>query len=368
MKTIKLKIKSKNKTYPVFIGNNIIKKTSNYINTEIATCKKIAILIDTNVPVRFVNVLKRSLKNFNITLIKFKSSEKEKKIKNVLKIVNLLLNKNFHRNDCIITIGGGIVGDVGAFTASIIKRGIKFVNIPSTLLSQVDSSIGGKTGVNSNYGKNLIGTFFQPDIVISDISILDSLPKREIICGYAEILKHSIIFNKKFFFWLINNSNYFFKFKDKELIQKTIFESCKIKSKVIEKDEKENNYRKILNFGHTFAHAFESAKNFSKNLNHGEAVLIGMICACEFAFEKKILKIKEINIIKNHYKKFNLPQNIKNYFKKKDINKIVKFMKSDKKNYNNKINLVIIKKIGKIPKIITCNENQMRIFLKKKLN
>ena len=104
--------------------------------------------------------MKRSLKNFNITLIKFKSSEKEKKIKNVLKIVNLLLNKNFHRNDCIIAIGGGIVGDVGAFTASIIKRGIKFVNIPSTLLSQVDSSIGGKTGVNSNYGKNLIGTFF----------------------------------------------------------------------------------------------------------------------------------------------------------------------------------------------------------------
>ena len=368
MKTIKLKIKSINKTYPVFIGDNIIKKASSYINTEIATCKKIAILIDTNVPTKFIDILKRSLKNFNITLIKFKSTEKEKKIKNVLKIVNLLLNKRFHRNDCIIAFGGGIVGDVGAFTASVIKRGIKFVNIPTTLLSQVDSSIGGKTGVNSKYGKNLIGTFFQPDIVISDISILDSLPKGEIICGYAEILKHSIIFNKKFFFWLTNNSNYFFKFKNKKLIQKTIFESCKIKSKIIEKDEKEKNYRKILNFGHTFAHAFESANNFSNNLNHGEAVLIGMICALEFAFEKNILKTKEINIIKNHYKKFNLPQNIKNYFKKKDINKIVKFMKSDKKNYNNKINLIVIKKIGQLPKIITCNENQVRIFLKKKLN
>ena len=171
MKTIKLKIKSINKTYPVFIGDNIIKKASSYINTEIATCKKIEILIDTNVPTKFIDILKRSLKNFNITLIKFKSTEKEKKIKNVLKIVNLLLNKRFHRNDCIIAFGGGIVGDVGAFTASVIKRGIKFVNIPTTLLSQVDSSIGGKTGVNSKYGKNLIGTFFQPDIVISDISI-----------------------------------------------------------------------------------------------------------------------------------------------------------------------------------------------------
>ena len=109
-------------------------------------------------------------------------------------------------------------------------------------------------------------------------------------------------------------------------------------------DEKENNYRKILNFGHTFAHAFESARNFSKNLNHGKAVLIGMMCACEFAFEKKILKKEDFNIIKNHYKKFNLPKNIKNYFEKEDVDKIVKFMKSDKKNYNNKINLIIIKK------------------------
>ena len=268
----------------------------------------------------------------------------------------------------MITLGGGILGDISAFSASIVKRGIKFINIPTTLLSQVDSSIGGKTGINSEFGKNLIGTFYQPDLVIADIDTIKSLPKREIICGYAEILKHSLILNKKFFIWLNKNGGEIIKLKNETLIQKAIYESCKIKAKIVEKDEREKNMRQILNFGHTFAHAFEGAKNFSKTINHGEAVLMGIICACEFASLNKILNNKDLKIIKDHFLKYKLNYNIKKYFSKKDIIKILSFMKTDKKNYNNKINLILINKIGQHIKPMTFNELKLKKYLIKKLS
>ena len=220
-----------------------------------------------------------------------------------MKSVNLILNKlfkfNFNRNDCIISFGGGIVGDVSGFAASIFKRGLKFVNIPTTLLSQVDSSIGGKTGVNNKYGKNLIGSFMQPDLVVSDVSILNSLPKRELVCGYGEILKHSLISNKNFFNWLRKNGKNIIANKNKEIIKKAIIQSCKIKSNIVQKDEREKNLRKILNFGHTFAHGFEAAKNYSRELNHGEAVLLGMLIACDYSNEKKLLTDKELLALQN---------------------------------------------------------------------
>ena len=157
-----------------------------------------------------------------------------------------------------------LAGDVSGFAASIYKRGLKFINIPSTLLSQVDSSIGGKTGINNKFGKNLIGSFYQPDLVISDTKLLESLPRREIICGYAEILKHSLIKNKKFFLFLDKNLNNILNL-EKKFIEKAILESCKIKKQIVEKDEKENNLRKSLNLGHTFGHAYEATLNYSKN-------------------------------------------------------------------------------------------------------
>ena len=144
--------------------------------------------------------------------------------------MSILLNKNFNRNDCVISIGGGITGDVSGFAASIFKRGLKFINIPTTLLSQVDSSIGGKTGINNKHGKNLIGTFYQPSLVVSDIIFLKSLPKREIVCGYGEILKHAIISDKKFFSFLDKNGSQIFNLKS-PLIEKAIFKSCSIKKK-----------------------------------------------------------------------------------------------------------------------------------------
>ena len=170
----------------------------------------------------------KSLRGKKIFKFKFNANEKNKNQKNINKILKTLLNKNFSRKDCLISIGGGITGDVSGFAASLYKRGLQFINLPTTLLSQVDSSIGGKTGINTKEGKNLIGSFYQPKIVISDTEFLKSLTKREIICGYGEILKHSLILNKTFYKYLDNNASNILELKT-PYIEKAIFESCKIK-------------------------------------------------------------------------------------------------------------------------------------------
>ena len=341
----KLKISTKNQSYNVIIGNNLVKNLSKILNHNSINFNRCLLVIDAKVPEKFSKVIHSSLKRKKKTTYYFKAKESNKNQKTVNKLLHILLKKNFHRNDCLISVGGGITGDVSSYAASIFKRGMKFVNIPTTLLAQVDSSIGGKTGINSIYGKNLIGTFYQPSLVISDTEFLKSLPKKEIICGYAEILKHSLIVSKKFFAYLDNNSKNILKLK-KPFLEKAIYQSCLIKKKIIEKDENEKNIRKILNFGHTFAHAFEATKNYSKKLNHGKAVLFGIVCAIKFASQNYNMKIYDYKKINSHYKKLNLPMDLKKNFGKKNINKIISFIKKDKKNNNDKINLVLLKKIG----------------------
>ena len=178
MKESRIIVKTKNKNYPIIIGENILGKTGNLINTQIPNCKKIALIIDSGVPKKTLVQVKNSIKNFNSLYIKLNTNEKIKNFGTVSKLINKLLKKKFHRNDCLIALGGGVLGDIAGLTANLVKRGIKFINIPSTLLAQVDSSIGGKTGINNKFGKNLIGSFYQPDLVISDIKILNSLPDR----------------------------------------------------------------------------------------------------------------------------------------------------------------------------------------------
>ena len=344
----KILVKSKSKKYPIYIGNGNMGIIKKLIEKNIPDVKKICIISDKNIPLKFKRKLTVCLKKFDTKIFSLNVNEKIKSFKIANRIAEKILRDNFNRSDCVIALGGGIVGDLAAFVASIVKRGIKFVNIPTTLLSQVDSSIGGKTGVNSSQGKNLIGTFYQPDFVLTDVSALDTLPQREIICGYGEILKHSFILDKNFFIWLSKNGKKIIIKRDRNIIKKTIIKSCKIKSKIIEKDEKEKNLRKVLNFGHTFAHGFEASKNFSKKLNHGEAVLLGMIMASKFSNEKKILSSSELIKIEDHYNHLGLPLNLRNIFKKKEISKIIYFMQKDKKNLNEKINLILIKNIGKI--------------------
>ncbi len=367
MKQTKLNVITKTEKYPIIIGSNLTLSVSKIFKQNSIKFEKCLIVADKGVPKKFVLNIKRSLKNKKIYVIFFNASEKNKNINSVNKILEFLLNKNFSRNDILISLGGGITGDVSGFVASLFKRGLKFINIPTTLLAQVDSSIGGKTGVNSTYGKNLIGSFYQPSLVLSDIQFLKSLSKRDIICGYGEILKHSLINDKKFYNFLNKNIKKILNLSS-PCIEKAIYESCKIKKKVVEKDEKETALRKVLNFGHTFAHAYEASLGYSHKLNHGEAVILGMKTALSFSLKENMISKREYNSIINHIDNSGLPSSIKKYFSIKDLNKILSFMTKDKKNNSEKINLVLLKKIGKPIFNKQYSRKKLSLFLKNFLN
>jgi 3-dehydroquinate synthase len=362
MSSVRFQVKTNNKNYPIIIGKNIFGKLPKFFNENKLDFLQCLIIADDNVPKKHVRTLSKSLSSKKNTIYYFKSNEKNKSQKSVNKILSILLKKNFNRNDCLISIGGGITGDVSGFAASIFKRGLTFINIPTTLLSQVDSSIGGKTGVNTKYGKNLIGSFYQPDLVVSDINFLKSLPKRELICGYGEILKHSLIADKKFFSFLDKNNFKILNLKS-PYIEKAIYKSCLIKKRIVESDEKEIFLRKILNFGHTFAHAYEATLNYSKKLNHGEAVILGIKIASKFSLSNKLLNIKEFQLIENHINKLNLNYDANKLFSKKDINKILFFMIKDKKNVTGKINLILLKKIGNPSYNLQFTKKKIKSFL-----
>jgi len=366
MKPIKLTIKTKSETYPIIIGNNLIKNLSKILSRNSINFNQCLLVVDKKIPKKKISKITKSFKRKKIFRYYFEANEKNKNQNKVNEILEILLNKNFSRQDCLITIGGGITGDVGGFAASLFKRGLQFINLPTTLLSQVDSSVGGKTGVNTKQGKNLIGSFYQPKIVISDIEFLKSLPYREIVCGYAEILKHSLIKNKNFYNYLNKHVSKILKLKS-PFIEKAIYKSCKIKKDVVEKDEKEKGIRKILNYGHTFAHAYEAALGYSKKLNHGEAVILGIKSAIKFSLNQKLIKKVEYQSIISHINKLKLPLNIQEYFSLNNLNKILSFMIKDKKNNTKKINLILLKKIGSTVINNHYNTNKIKNFLKQKL-
>ncbi len=341
-----IKFRNLGQGYSIFLGKNTLNLLSKKIKMTCPKTQKIALIIDSKVPNKFKKIIRYKLNNYELLILPFVSNEKNKSLKKVNFFLNKILSKNFNRSDLIICVGGGIAGDVAGFVASIFKRGINFINIPTTLLSQVDSAIGGKTGVNSDYGKNLIGSFYQPKLVIIDTSFLESLPKKEMVCGYAEILKHSIIKDKKFFDWLKKNTKNIFLKKIKELTY-AIKKSCQIKMFFVNRDVSEKNFRMILNFGHTFAHAIEVKNNYSKKITHGEAVLSGMILASRLSWIKKVCSEKIVNEIEQIYNKNNLAYTYKKYSKQNAINELIPFLKNDKKNNDNKINFILIKKIGK---------------------
>jgi 3-dehydroquinate synthase len=366
MNLIKLQVKMNNQKYPIIIGNGVINSLTKLLKKNSIRFNQCLIIIDNKIPKKIIKKILNFLPKKQTTTHYFKASEVNKNQKNVNNILDILLKKNFNRNDCLISIGGGITGDISGFAASIFKRGLKFVNIPTTLLSQVDSSIGGKTGVNTKYGKNLIGAFYQPSLVISDINFLKTLPKRELICGYGEILKHALIADKKIFTFLDKNGSQILNLKS-PFIEKSIYLSCSIKKKIVETDEKEKNLRKILNFGHTFAHAYEATLGYSKKLNHGEAVILGIKTASKFSLLNKFLNKNEFKLIDNHLNKLNLPYNIKKFLSYNSLKKIISFMKKDKKNNTKKISLVLLKKIGHPVFDCQFNEKKIILFLKKEL-
>ena len=346
MRNKEIKFKNKSEKYSIFIGKNSLNLLPKKIKYLCPRAKKIGLIIDKNLPVYFKNKIKDKLKNYKIIFLPFIANEKNKSLSKVEYFLNILLSNNFNRTDLIIGVGGGITGDVSGFVASIFKRGINFINIPTTLLAQVDASLGGKTGVNSSYGKNLIGSFNQPKLVLIDTNFIKSLSKRDMICGYAEILKHAIIKDKKFFYWLEKNTHAILNKKADSLIY-AITKSCKIKMYFISKDVNEKNTRMILNFGHTFAHAIEAKNKYSKKFTHGEAVLAGMILAIKLSILKKVCRFKILDKVIKLYVENKLTYVMKNLSNHKWIDSLIPYLKNDKKNNDENINFLLLKKIGR---------------------
>ena len=356
----------KTKDYSIILGKNSLSTLPSEIKSQCPKCKKIAVIFDRRIPKKFLAKIKKNLKNYKIFVIFVSSSEKIKNLNNANIVINKLLSLNFNRTDLVIGVGGGIIGDMVGFISSIFKRGINFINLPSTLLAQVDSCVGGKTGVNSKYGKNLIGSFYNPKVVISDTEFLKSLPKREIICGYAEILKHAIINDRSFFYFLKKNTGAILSLNN-NVLAKSINKSCKIKLNFTEKDFKEKGLRMKLNFGHTFAHALEIQNKYSNKLNHGEAVLIGMFIATKISRFKNLCSKDTCYQIEKLYQKYFLLKNLNKFLKKKEILKSIKFMKNDKKKNDEKVSFIFLKSLGKTtaPGKYKYKINQVENFVKK---
>lgn len=333
--------KIKTNHYDIFISN----QNSSLINKFISKNKysKVFILVDSNTNKYCLDLfLEKHLSGIDFKIVKIKEGEENKNTKNLYSAWTKISKLGGDRNSLLINLGGGLVSDLGGFVASTYNRGIDFINVPTTLLSIVDASIGGKVGINIGRLKNQVGVFNYPKLILIDTSFLETLPKREINSGFAEMLKHGLIFEKNYYKTLSELKNI-----DSKLSTELIYNSIKIKNEVVNRDPKEKNFRKILNFGHTLGHAIEShflGKKKAKNLLHGEAISIGMILESYISY--KILKLP-------YEQCKNIKQTINNNFKKVKINKedlksILRLIKFDKKNRGEKVLFVLLYEIGKI--------------------
>ncbi|MBD5455852.1 MAG: 3-dehydroquinate synthase [Lachnospiraceae bacterium] len=273
-------------------------------------------------------------------IFSFQAGEENKTLDTVREAYKFLINEKFDRKDLIIALGGGVVGDVTGFIAATYLRGVDFVQIPTTLLSQSDSSIGGKTGVDFDGYKNMVGAFYMPKLVYMNLSTLKTLDTREYFNGFAEVMKHGLIKDGAFYEWLLDNM-YEICDRDLDTLLEMVQRSCMIKKLVVEKDPTEKGDRALLNFGHTIGHAIEKAKNFT--LSHGECVALGCIAAAFISWKHEWLSMEEYYEIRDMFVPFNLPISIENI----NPEEILALTKSDKKAEGNKIKFILLKKVGK---------------------
>lgn len=331
------------KSYDILVGSNQINDLNGFLQEKYS---KIFIISDKNVANFHLETLKKSLNCQESNEILVENGENSKNFQVFQEVCEEILNKNIDRKSLIIAFGGGVVGDLSGFVASVMLRGVDFVQIPTTLLACVDSSVGGKTAINSKFGKNLIGSFYQPKLVLCDLNFLKTLPKREIIAGYFEVLKYALIFDEEFFEFLDENYQKIFDL-DEEILAKIILKSCEIKAKIVSEDEKEHGIRAFLNFGHTFGHSLEKEASYNSQLNHGEAVGIGMLMASEMSMNLGFLKVDDFLKIKNHIQKIYPDFDLKKIKSDWNLQNLVNNLYKDKKTEKNQLNFILIEKIGK---------------------
>lgn len=322
MKNIKVKLKTS--IYDVVVGSGVLDQVKTYFNLD----RKVFVITDDGVPTKYVEKITANAKESFVYTVA--SGEQSKNIQNYTSIISAMINFGMTRTDVIVAVGGGVVGDLGGFVASTYMRGIDFYNVPTTLLAMVDSSIGGKTAIDFDGVKNVVGAFYQPKKVLVDVDTSKTLSKRQISNGLAESIKMAVTLDKGLFEIL----------KDKDILEnleEIIYRSILIKVKVVTKDEKESGLRKVLNFGHTLAHGIESSEKM-QNLYHGEAVSIGMIPMCSSTVQKELIHV---------LKKANLPIDYNG-----DIDSALSYVKHDKKCKGDNIDVIWVEKKGSF-KMIT---------------
>ena len=335
-----LKVDLKDKSYPIYIGSGLLSKKE--LLLKHIKSKQILIVTNSTVSSFYLKDLIQGLEQFNVEVIELPDGEQYKNLEYINQIFDLLLEKKFSRNSTLIALGGGVVGDMGGFAAACYQRGIPFIQIPTTVLAQVDSSVGGKTGVNHVLGKNMIGAFYQPQCVIADMDVLDTLDDRQLVAGLAEVIKYGLIRDLPFFEWLEKNIELLLA-RDKNALAFIIERSCINKAEVVAEDEFESGIRATLNLGHTFGHAIETGMGYGKYL-HGEAVAIGIGYAADLSHRIGRLSSTDVDRIIALLKQARLP-----VIPPKEMTptQFIELMTVDKKNVDGNIKLILLDAIGK---------------------
>ncbi|MCK8781237.1 3-dehydroquinate synthase [Rhizobium sp. NTR19] len=295
------------RAYDILIGPGLIGRAGGEITSRLKG-RRAAIVTDEHVGAHYLEALMDSLQTDGIEAVSLSlpAGEKTKSLEHLSTVCDMVLTARIERNDAVIALGGGVIGDLAGFAAGIVRRGVRFVQIPTTLLAQVDSSVGGKTGINTRHGKNLLGVFHQPDLVLADSAALDSLSEREFRAGYAEVAKYGLIDKPDFFGWLEKNWKKVFEGGPERI--EAIAVSCQAKADVVVEDERETGRRALLNLGHTFGHALEAATQYdSSRLVHGEGVAIGMVLAHQFSARLNLASPDDAKRVEAHLREVGLP-------------------------------------------------------------
>jgi 3-dehydroquinate synthase len=337
----KISLNLQERSYEILIGEGAINNLSEFLNKK--NYSKIIVISDKNVANLHLQKLNKIVANFETVIVE--AGEQSKSFASLEKVAEEILAKGIDRKSLIIAFGGGVIGDLSGFIASILLRGIDFIQVPTTLLACVDSSVGGKTAINSNFGKNLIGSFYQPKLVICDLNFLETLDKRELKSGYAEVVKYGLIQDLEFFEFLEKNQQKIFA-QEMEVLAYIIKKSCEIKAEIVARDEKESGDRALLNFGHTFGHIFETETNYSNELLHGEAVALGMVMASKMSYNFNLISHDDYLRILTHFQNCELivaPRQIRESWNQENL---TKHLFKDKKHENNNLTFILLKKIG----------------------
>jgi len=359
------------RAYNIVIGRDVLPS----LGARVAALRpgaRTAIVTDRNVARHWLDKTEASLAQAGIATsrIVVEEGEGSKTYSGLERVSEALIAAKIERNDLVIALGGGVVGDLAGFAAAILRRGVDFVQVPTSLLAQVDSSVGGKTGINSPQGKNLLGAFHQPVLVVADTAVLDTLPPRQFRAGYAEVAKYGVLGDEAFFAWL--ETNHADIFSGGAAREHAIATSCRAKAAIVARDERETGERALLNLGHTFGHALEAATGFSDRLFHGEGVSVGMVLAAELSAELGMIGHSDAARVRHHLAEVGLPthlQDIAGFAQEglADADALMTLMAQDKKVKRGRLTFILLAAVGRAVIVPDVEPSRVRDFLKAKL-